>query len=139
MKKTAAGQQAIDISGLEAPTSADSGHVSLSSGDSLTSSEPASLNGLQASLASCSEASVTDGETSNGRSQNSSLELNGNRPDSSIEHNENLDKKLNGTCSEDININGKSNEVIGKFAEDIKVNGKHSEKESVLLEATVSY
>lgn len=107
VKKTAAGQQAIDISGLEAPAatasattagkltntntlngdSSDSGHGSISCSES-------SLNGSQNSLISCSENSFIDSEK-NCSSESSSLEMNGNRANE--EQNGNSSLKHNGS------------------------------------------
>jgi len=107
VKKTAAGQQAIDISGLEAPAatasattagkltntntlngdSSDSGHGSISCSES-------SLNGSQNSLISCSENSFIDSEK-NCSSEPSSLEMNGNRANE--EQNGNSSLKHNGS------------------------------------------
>ena len=120
VKKTAAGQQAIDISGLEAPAAAagsgaagkvrnssscDSGQGSSSSCSeaSLYDSQN-SLNGSQNSLLSCSDASLTDGEKTP-----SQVEMNGN---STKEQNGN--SELKGSCS------------------------TSSEKESLLVETAVS-
>ena len=91
VKKTAAGQQAIDISGLEAPAAAagsvPAGKVRNSSscdsgqGSSSSCSEASlydsqnSLNGSQNSLLSCSDASLTDGEKTPSQEQNGNSEL----------------------------------------------------------------
>jgi len=103
VKKTAGGQQAIDISGLEAPAAKEGaeGPASSDSGQgSLTCSE-ISLNGSQGSLVSGSEASLSEREQ---ETERSSCEMNGNS-NSSVEHNGNSKLKLNGSITDGEKLN----------------------------------
>lgn len=103
VKKTAGGQQAIDISGLEAPAAKEGaeGPASSDSGQgSLTCSE-VSLNGSQGSLVSGSEASLSE---SSQETERSSCEMNGNS-NNSVEHNGNSKLKLNGSITEGEKLN----------------------------------
>ena len=121
VKKTAGGQQAIDISGLEAPGAkegAEGSNTSDSGRGSLSCSE-ISLNGSQGSLVSGSEASLSESsqETAkpgceiNGNSGNlpeteqMGEEMNGNSSNS-VEHNGNKSKlKLNGSITDGEKLN----------------------------------
>jgi len=103
VKKTAGGQQAIDISGLEAPAAKEGaeGPASSDSGQgSLTCSE-ISLNGSQGSLVSGSEASLSEREQ---ETERSSCEMNGNS-NNSVEHNGNSKLKLNGSITDGEKLN----------------------------------
>jgi len=103
VKKTAGGQQAIDISGLEAPAAKEGaeGPASSDSGQgSLTCSE-VSLNGSQGSLVSGSEASLSE---SSQETERSSCEMNGNS-NNSVEHNGNSKLKLNGSITDGEKLN----------------------------------
>jgi len=127
VKKTAGGQQAIDISGLEAPGAkegAEGSNTSDSGRGSLSCSE-VSLNGSQGSLVSVSEASLSE---SSQETAKSGCELNGNS--GNLPETEQLGEEMNGNSSISVEHNGNNSKL--------KLNGSITDGEKLNLGTEVS-
>jgi len=127
VKKTAGGQQAIDISGLEAPGAkegAEGSNTSDSGRGSLSCSE-VSLNGSQGSLVSVSEASLSE---SSQETAKPGCEMNGNS--GNLPETEQLGEEMNGNSSISVEHNGNNSKL--------KLNGSITDGEKLNLGTEVS-